>query len=64
MWCLVIPAAILAAFVFHAPPVIVYVCLKLDQPCKATVAFLKVNKGKWIRDLTVEDTKQTQTIAE
>ena len=52
MWLVVIPAAALAAFVFHMPPLIVFICLKSDQILKCLVAAVKVNKGNWIRRLT------------
>ena len=52
MWLIVIPSAALAAFVFNAPPVVVFGCLKCDQILKCAVAFVKVNYGKWIRRLT------------
>ena len=52
MWLIVIPGAALAAFVFHLPPLAVFICLKSDQILKCFVAVVKVNRGKWIRRLT------------
>ncbi len=52
MWLIVLPASALAAFVFHAPPEIVFLCLKSDQILKSFVALVKVNRWKWIRVLT------------
>lgn len=52
MWLVVIPSAALAAFVFHLPPLIVFICLKCDQVLKCLVAAVKVNRGNWIRQLT------------
>lgn len=54
MWLVVIPASALAAFVFHLPPLVVFMCLKSDQILKCFVAVVKVNKGGWIRQLTHE----------
>ena len=48
----VIPSAAIAAFVFYAPAWIVFACLKCDQILKCSVAFVKVNYGKWMRNLT------------
>ena len=52
MWLLVLPSAALSAFVFHFPPVVVFICLKCDQILKCVVAYIKVNKRKWVRQLT------------
>ncbi len=52
VWGVVIPSAMLAAFVFHAPTWIVFACLKCDQILKCAVAVVKVNRFRWIRDLT------------
>lgn len=48
-WFIVLPAAMLAAFVFHAPPLIVFICLKSDQITKCAVAVVKVNRFRWIK---------------
>ena len=52
VWLLVIPSAALAAFVFNAPALIVFICLKSDQILKCIVAVIKVNGYTWIKDLT------------
>ena len=52
MWLIVLPASALAAFVFHASPEVVFLCLKSDQILKCFVALVKVNRWKWIRVLT------------
>jgi putative MATE family efflux protein len=54
VWLVVIPSALIAAFVFHAPPVVVFACLKCDQILKCAVAVVKVNRFKWIKNLTRE----------
>lgn len=54
VWLVVIPSAAIAAFVFHAPPVVVFACLKCDQILKCAVAVVKVNRFKWIKNLTRE----------
>ena len=54
VWLVVIPSAMLAAFVFHAPTWIVFACLKCDQILKCAVAAVKVNRFRWIRSLTKE----------
>ncbi len=52
MWGIVLPASLLAAFVFKLDPVIVFICLKSDQVLKCAVAIVKVNRFTWIRKLT------------
>jgi putative MATE family efflux protein len=54
VWLIVIPSALIAAFVFNAPPVVVFACLKCDQILKCIVAVIKVNKFNWIKNLTRE----------
>ena len=51
-WLIVIPAAFLSAFVFHAPLWVTFACLKADQILKCFVAIVKVNRFRWIRVLT------------
>ncbi len=53
VWLVVIPSALIASNIFHASPVIVFACLKSDQILKCIVAVIKVNRFKWIKNLTV-----------
>ncbi len=53
MWFVAIPISLVAAFVFHFPPAVVYICLRLNQLVNAVVGFVKVNKGQWIERLAV-----------
>ncbi|MHC1694890.1 MAG: MATE family efflux transporter [Eubacteriales bacterium] len=52
VWLVVIPSAMIAYKIFHAPPVVVFACLKCDQILKCFVAVVKVNRFKWINNLT------------
>jgi putative MATE family efflux protein len=61
VWGFVIPSAALAAFVFHASPVIVFALLKSDQILKCIVAFVKVNRFRWIKNLTLDRPEQVPT---
>ena len=58
IWCVLIPSGLLAAFVFDAPACVVFACLKSDQILKCIVAAVKVNRFKWIKNIT-RDTEQT-----
>jgi len=53
-WCFVLPLAALAAFVFNAPPWVVFLCIFSDQFYKWIIAFIKTNRFKWIINLTRE----------
>lgn len=52
MWGLVLPSALVAAYVLGLPPVIVFCCLKCDQILKCIVAAIKVNRHGWVKQLT------------
>lgn len=52
VWLLVIPSALLSAFVFHFPPVVTFACLKCDQIIKCIVAVIKLNRYDWMKKLT------------
>lgn len=54
VWGVVIPSALIAAFVLHAPAWVVFACLKSDQVLKCAVAVVKVNRFRWIKNLTRE----------
>lgn len=51
MWLIVIPASALSAFVFHFSPLVVFICLKSDQILKCFVAFVKVNRFRWVKSI-------------
>lgn len=52
MWCLVLPLSALSAFVFHWSVPVTFFILKADQIAKCFVAAVKVNRYKWIKQLT------------
>lgn len=56
VWLIVLPSSALAAFVIGTAPWIVVLCLKCDQILKCIVAVVKVNRFKWIKNLTREIT--------
>lgn len=59
IWCVLIPSGLLAAFVFDAPAWVVFACLKCDQILKCIVAVVKVNRFKWIKNIT-RDSAETK----
>ena len=52
VWVVVIPSALLSAFVFEFPPVVVFACLKCDQIFKCSVAVIKLHRWNWMKKLT------------
>ena len=52
VWVIVIPSALLSAFVFNFPPVVVFACLKSDQIFKCSVAVVKLHRWNWMKKLT------------
>ncbi|MDL2288365.1 MATE family efflux transporter [Oscillospiraceae bacterium OttesenSCG-928-F05] len=48
----VLPSALIAMNVFHAAPWVVYACLQSDQILKCFVAVVKINRFKWMKNLT------------
>lgn len=60
MWGIVLPLAFLSAFVWCLPIPVTFFFLKSDQILKCFVAVIKVNRFKWIKELTRnEDTVKT-----
>ncbi len=51
-WCVVLPCAYLAAFVFHWPLAAVYFCTRIDQCYKWIIAFFRLRGSKWIKNVT------------
>ena len=49
MWGIVLPAAIIAAFVLKWSPAAVFIILKCDQLIKCIVACIKVNSFNWVK---------------
>lgn len=49
MWCFVLPASFLSAYVFKWPIIVTFIFLKCDQILKCFIAFWKVNYGNWLK---------------
>lgn len=52
MWLVAIPMALLGAFVFHWPVLLVYACTCLDEVGKIPWVMIRFRKYKWVQDLT------------
>ncbi len=51
-WLIVLPATLLAAFVFHWPLPIVFLMTRIDQCFKWIIAFFRLRGNKWIKNVT------------
>lgn len=54
-WLVVLPATLLAAFVFKWPMPIVFLCTRIDQCFKWIIAFIRLRGDRWIRNVTRSD---------
>ncbi|MDD3430028.1 MAG: MATE family efflux transporter, partial [Oscillospiraceae bacterium] len=52
LWLISIPLGLLAGFVLKLPLPFVYLCMKMDSPVKATLSFIRIQSGNWIRNVT------------
>jgi len=52
IFLLVLPSALIATYVFQAPAWVVFACLKSDEVLKCFVAVVKINRFKWMKNLT------------
>ncbi len=52
MWCVILPAGYLAAFVWQWPPMAVYMVLCMDEFVKMPFVALRFRKYKWLKNLT------------
>lgn len=54
-WCFALPLALLGAFVFDAPVIVVYILMCSDEIIKLPWLFRRYKKYKWLQNLTRED---------
>ncbi|MDR0821963.1 MAG: MATE family efflux transporter [Oscillospiraceae bacterium] len=58
LWGLSVPAAFLAAFIFKAPLVLVFACMRLDEVMKTIICFFRLGGNKWV-NITTRDRLET-----
>ena len=51
-WGIVLPATLLAAFVFNLPLPLVFLATRIDQCFKWIIAFIRLRGNRWIRNVT------------
>ncbi len=52
MWAVCVPAGLLVAFVFHAPVLLVFFIINLDEMVKLPAIFIYYKKYRWLRNIT------------
>ena len=52
VWCIGVPLAFAAAFLFHLPLPLVYALVTLEEAAKFSFGITRFRSKKWIRDLT------------
>ncbi|WNS41299.1 MATE family efflux transporter [Paenibacillus sp. MMS20-IR301] len=64
MWGVILPLSYISAFVWHFPPIAIYIVISLDEVVKMPAALMRYRQLKWLKNLTrnftaaqVNDTK-------
>ena len=52
LWAVAVPVAYFTAFVLHWPPIFVYCMIKLDEPVKNILIWIRLRGTRWLRDVT------------
>jgi Na+-driven multidrug efflux pump len=52
VWLVMIPMALIALLYFNAPPWFIFLSIHCDQILKCGVAAVKVNRYRWMKNLT------------
>ncbi len=52
LWLVTTPLGFLTAFVFRFPPWLVFAIMRMDEPIKSVIAFIRLRGSKWIRNVT------------
>ena len=55
LWVYAIPIGALLIFAFSCSPPTVYLAMRLEDVFKSAISFLRLRKGRWIRQLTREN---------
>jgi putative MATE family efflux protein len=54
LWTVAVPLGYVAGLVLGLPPILVFLCLKIDEFIKAVWCSKRLLSGKWIRNVTLE----------
>lgn len=56
LWLVAVPVGAAAGFIFHAPVLLVYALLKIDEPLKSLIAFIRTTRPSTYKNITRADT--------
>lgn len=56
LWLIAIPLGLISGFVLKLPIVVVFAILKIDEPIKAVISFIRSAGGKAFKDVTISTT--------
>ena len=59
LWCIIVPAGLLSAFVLKWPVLVVYLIVNLDEIVKLPAVWVNYHKYNWVKDLT-RDSKEPE----
>lgn len=54
VWLISLPLGALAGLVWHWPPVVIYVLLRVEYPLKGLVCLFRYLSGKWIKEIPAQ----------
>lgn len=52
LWCISVPLGFIMGLWLHLPVVIVFGCMKLDEPIKWVICLIRMRSGKWANNVT------------
>ncbi|CQR55656.1 MATE efflux family protein [Paenibacillus riograndensis SBR5] len=52
MWGIILPLSFISAFVWHLPPIALYVVISLDEVVKMPAALMRYRQFKWLKNIT------------
>jgi putative MATE family efflux protein len=55
MWVVTLPLAAAAAFVFHAPVWLIYLCISAEEPVKMFIGLRRLKTGKWLHNVVSDN---------
>ena len=52
LWCVSVPLGLVLGLWLHLPVVLVFGCMKLDEPIKWIICLVRMRGGKWMNNVT------------
>lgn len=64
LWLIAVPLAYLFGLVFHFPIPLVFAFMKIDEPVKVVLYFIRLRGTKWLRNVTRQEKAELETSVE